>query len=537
MRLTRLVSLFLSLVLVLAFWSGSSQATSAQEEIEALKAQVQMLLKRIDELEKKQAQTEKTVETKAPTNWRAYWKNGFRIEYKDPKSNREYKFRFRTGIQLRYTYLDRDNDIMNSNENYSSFTMRRLRFFVDGTAPNKNWKYFVHVQLEPRSKVNTHDAFVQWQKYPFFRVQFGRMKIPAMSVEYWQSGFMQNGTDRTIFTDDSEGYWPYDGGPRKPSTSESTFSGLGTPTLKVGGHLLANGFPVGGMLLYRSQGVNINGMVDYKDKKQFLTYWVGVYNGRDTQGDRNTRSDDMLYCFRVAVNWLPGSDPRGPLGPGTFKGYFMQGDYGYNTTPALATLFSGFWTKDRWKKVYDPTLFDGSDNIMRSVTHDIENYGFDFAVLFRYRGFSADVEAAWEEFIQDPNGAWEETWDRFGFRLNLGYFLVPRKWEVTAKYAYLERIMDNDLANSLGSGLGLVKLDNGKWGIEDNMQEFRVGVNYYWHGFNQYITADIAVLYRNIDDVSASEISKLGLTGISPDDFDDDTETDWRFRVMYQHFF
>ncbi|NPA48498.1 MAG: hypothetical protein GXO20_00825, partial [Thermodesulfobacteria bacterium] len=66
------------------------------------------------------------------------------------------------------------------------------------------------------------------------------------------------------------------------------------------------------------------------------------------------------------------------------------------------------------------------------------------------------------------------------------------------------------------------------------MQEFRVGVNYYWHGFNQYITADIAVLYRNIDDVSASEAAKLGL---SPDMFDDDTETDWRLRVMYQHWF
>ncbi|HIE33348.1 MAG TPA: hypothetical protein EYP81_04805, partial [Thermodesulfobacteriaceae bacterium] len=185
-----------------------------QEEIEALKAQVRMLLKRIEELEKRQAQTEKAVESKAPVNWKAYWKNGFRIEYKNPEKNREYKFRFRTGIQLRYTYMVRDEDFSGGNENYSSFNMRRLRFFVDGTAPNKDWKYYVHVQLEPKSKVNVHDAFVIWQKYaPFFRVQFGRMKIPAMSMEYWQSGFKQNGTDRTIFTDDGEGYWPYSGTP------------------------------------------------------------------------------------------------------------------------------------------------------------------------------------------------------------------------------------------------------------------------------------------------------------------------------------
>ncbi len=533
-----LLSLFtLCSFLLVLFWSGPAKASSKDEEIQALKQQVQMLLKRIEELEKKQAQTEKAVEQKAPVNWRAYWKNGFRIEYKDPEKNREYKFRFRTGIQLRYTYLDRDDDIANSEENYSSFTMRRLRFFVDGTAPNKYWKYFVHVQLEPRSKVNVHDAIVQWQKYKEFRVMIGRIKIPAMSMEYWQSGFKQNGTDRTIFTDDSEVYWPYDGGPRKPSTSEKDFNGIGTPTLKVGGHLLANGFPVGGMLLYRSQGIQANGYLDLFNKKQFLVYWVGLYNGRDTQGDRNTRSDDMLYCFRVGINWLPGSDPRGPMGPGTFNNYFMQGDYGYNTKPALATIFSTFYTKDRWKYVYDPARFDGGNTpIEVKNVHDSENYGFDVALLFRYLGFSADLEFAWEEFQQDPNGAWEETWDRYGFRVNLGYFLVPRKWEITAKYAYLCRLDDNNLENSLASGLGLVKLDNGKWGVEDYMQEFRVGVNYYWHGFNQYITADVAVLYRNIDDVSASEIAKLGLS-LSPDQFDDDTQTDWRFRVMYQHWF
>jgi len=206
-------------------WTGAARAMSQEEEIRQLKAQVQMLLKRIEELEKRQAQTEKAVEKKAPVNWRAYWKNGFRIEYKNPEKNREYRFRFRTGIQLRYTYLSRDEDFSGGNENYSSFNMRRLRFFVDGTAPNRDWKYYVHVQLEPKSKVNVHDAFVIWKKYaPFFKVQFGRMKIPAMSMEYWQSGFKQNGTDRTIFTDDSENYWPY--------SAIKTYVDMDSPKLK-----------------------------------------------------------------------------------------------------------------------------------------------------------------------------------------------------------------------------------------------------------------------------------------------------------------
>ncbi len=531
--------------------AGSARALTQEEEIRQLKAQVQMLLKRIEELEKRQAQTEKAVEKKAPVNWRAYWKNGFRIEYKNPEKNREYRFRFRTGIQLRYTYMSRDEDFSGGNENYSSFTMRRLRFFVDGTAPNRDWKYYVHVQLEPKSKVNVHDAFVIWQKYaPFVKIQFGRMKIPAMSVEYWQSGFKQNGTDRTIFTDDSENYWPYSA--LKTHTDIDSTSKTGKPYLRVGGHLLANGFPRGGMLLYRSQGVDLNGALDLFGRKQFLAYWLGVYNGRDTQGNRNTRSDDHLYAFRLAFNLLPGSDPRGPLGPGTFNNYFMQGDYGYNTTPALALLLSGFWTKDR-PKTY--LYWDGSGSYKTAGgDHDIENYGFDLALLFRYKGFSADVEGAWEEFIQDPDKgnkytpgnyastlrADEETWDRLGFRVNLGYFLVPRKWEVTFKYAYLDRFTDDKLEDAVKCGLGILETDDGKYALEDYMQQFVLGVNYYFHGFNQYITADVSYLRIDTAKPSLGEINKvnreLGVS-IPTDQWSDQTQEDWRFRVMYQYWF
>ncbi|WP_068669081.1 DUF5320 domain-containing protein [Thermosulfurimonas dismutans] len=520
----QLLTVFIGVCFFLGLW-GKAWAMTEQEEIEALKAQVQMLLKRIEELERRQSRAEKAVESKVPANWKAYWKNGFRIEYKDPEKNREYRFRFRTGIQLRYTYMSRDEDFSGGNENYSSFNMRRLRFFVDGTAPNRDWKYYVHVQLEPKSKVNVHDAFVIWKRYaPFFKVQFGRMKIPAMSMEYWQSGFMQNGTDRTIFTDDSEGYWPYSG----------------TKKLKVGGHLLDNGFPIGGMLLYRSQGINVNGALDLFGKKQFLAYWFGWYNGRDTQGNRNTASDDHLYSWRVAFNILPGSDPRGPLGPGTFNNYFMQGDYGYNTRPALALVLSGFWTKDRRTTYY---AYNGT---AMSGAHDIENYGFDAALLFRYKGFSADVEWAWEEFIQDPDKGGdayslagtgihdEETWDRWGVRVNLGYFLVPRKWEMTFKYAYLVRLDDNTPLDSRKSGLGLVKFDDGDLGVEDYLQQFVLGVNYYLHGFNQYITFDISLLQLHADDASDSEAKAIGKRAA---DFDSGTQEDWRFRVMYQYLF
>ena len=529
-----------------------------EEEIRQLKAQVQMLLKRIEELERRQAQRERALKERSSEHWRAYWKNGFRIEYQNPERHQEYRFRFRTGIQLRYTYLSRDEDFSGGNENYSSFNMRRLRFFVDGTAPNRDWKYYVHVQLEPKSKVNVHDAWVIWGKFaPFFRIQFGRMKIPAMSVEYWQSGFKQNGTDRTIFTDDSENYWPYSA--IKTYTDINNPSKTGKPYLRTGGQLLANGFPRGGLLLYRSQGISVNGALDLFGKKQFLAYWFGWYNGRDTQGYRHTRSDDHLYSFRLAFNLLPGSDPRGPLAPGTFNNYTLQGDYGYNTRPALALIFSGFWAKDRPRKYL--YLWGNGHELSYKLaggTHDVENYGFDVALLFRYKGFSADVEGAWEEFIQDPDKgdryvagnyastlqADEETWDRWGFRLNLGYFLIPRKWEVTFKYAYLERITDDKLEDAAKCGLGILETDDGKYALEDYLQQFVLGINYYFQGFNQYLTADISYLRIDTEKPGLGDIQRLNrelfgssTRGLPLDRWSDRTEEDWRFRVMYQYWF
>ena len=154
---------------------------------------------------------------------------------------------------------------------------------------------------------------------------------------------------------------------------------------------------------------------------------------------------------------------------------------------------------------------------------------------------------AWEEFIQDPDKGGkaynlvnptgthdEETWDRWGLRVNLGYFLVPRKWEVTFKYAYLVRLDDNTPLDSRKSGLGLVKFDDGKLGVEDYLQQFVLGVNYYLHGFNQYITCDISLLQLHADDASPSEAAAIGK---SASDFDSGTQDDWRFRVMYQHWF
>ena len=516
-------------------------------EIELLKEQIKILQERLYRIEEKQNEAaklreriglveKKQEEIAGAPKMKAYWKDGFRIEYKDQAKNREYKFRFRTGIQFRYTYVDTDDNIhyngsptgknVDHTENYSSFNMRRLRFYIDGTAPTPDWKYYVHVQLEPQGSVNVHDAFIQWQKYKKYKLTFGRMKIPAYGLEYWQSGFGQNGTDRTIFSGDSE----FD----KDFLGNRTYDFPGSNArFRVGNHRQSNGFPTGGFLLYRSQGISLNGSFDLPGKKDFFVYWLGVYNGRDTRGTSND-DDQMLYSLRLGINFLSGSDPKGPMGPNAFKNYTAQGDYGYNRKPLAAFVTSAFWDQDKTKTYYTVSG-DSLKGFMATISdsHDIENYGFTGTLLFRYSGFSTDMEYAWEEFIQ--NGAYEESWRRWGVRLNVGYFIVKEKWELVAKSAYVQRIDSNDLEDSIMSGLGLVKLDDG-FVVEDNLQQYIVGVNYYLNGFNQYATADLCWYRREFEKVNSRDAIALGL---NPADFDcnPDDQNETRFRLMYQFIF
>ena len=535
----------MSIFLTICFWLPEIKASDVN--IKDLKEQIIILQERLDNLEKKQKETEKLhkrfqiaekkqIKAEQKPRINAYWKNGLRLEYQDPENKRAYKFRLRTGLQFRYTYVDTDDDIQfngsgtgkdaDHTENYNSFNLRRLRFYVDGSAPTQAWKYYVHLQLEPQGAVNVHDAFIQWQRFKEFRVQFGRMKIPAGGIEYWQSGFGQNGTDRTIFTGDSE----YD----KDLFGNRTYDFPGSNArLRVGNQRQKNGFSTGGLTLYRSQGFNLNGYLDLFGQRDFLTYWMGIYNGRDTRGFNNS-DDQMLYTLRFGINFREGSDPQGPMGPGAFNNYSAQGDYGYNTKPLAAFIASAFLDHDK-TKIYYAVSNDPAKGFMGTLSdmHDIENYGFSGAFLYRYLGFSSDLEYSWEEFVQ--NGSDQETWRRWGVRLNLGYFLVPKKWELVSKFACLRRLDGNNLENSLKSGLGLVNLKKG-FVVEDSLQQYIVGINYYLHGFNQYLATDFGWYHREFDKVKPEKANEFGL---NPAAFslNGDDQDEIRFRIMYQHLF
>jgi len=402
---------------------------------------------------------------------------------------------------------EKGNTIGYSSEDWSNFMMRRARLYVDGNAPNTEWEYLLHIQLEPKGSVNLHDAYVTWQKFDEFRVQAGRMKIPY-GLEFWQSGFELNGVERTIFSGETD----IEGKAKDifGNTIEPSWPG-GESAFPVSSHTTKGTlFPVGGLLIYRSQGLNFNGDINGLGQKGLFQYWAGIFNGRDTQGASNPTSD-MLYVMRMALN---------PLGK--FK-ITQQGDLDYTTSPKICFLISGYTYKDRATKyinVNPATL--ATTNMYHD--YDIEDIGLNGAMLFRYKGFSMDAEYGWETFGQNDSFAGHEDWDRQGYRLNLGYFLIKHKLEIVAKHGYIERICDSSPIDALKTGFGLTEFQDGRLAYEDNLQDYIFGINYYFKKHNLKISADYSYLVNN-------------LKSVHPELYNIKDQTGNRFRTMLQFIF
>lgn len=446
-------------------------AGDTSTEIEQLKGEVHRLLKRIEELEKKQTATEaKAVEIENKGMQTGYDK-GFYIKTRDGN------FLLKTNVflQFRYTDLFFDRTVNANNEDWSNFFVRRARVIFSGNAPDKDWTYFFHLQLEPTSSVNLHDAYVTWKRYPSAQVQFGRAKLPY-GLHFWQSGSQLNGVERSIFSGETD----VDG------KSDTRKWPGGNANFPVSDEDSVTRYPIGGFNLFRSQGVQLQGDIDLFGRGGFLQYWTGVYNGRNTKGNANMDSNH-LWAGRISIN---------PFGK---YNLLQQGDLDYSPTPIICFLVSGVQYTDRLNKYRDTTDADkdGYGDEQTTNYYDIEGTGYNLAALLRYRGFSMDAEYGYDRLEQKRPGG--HTWDRFGYRFDMGYFLVPRKFEIVARYAYVERLNENTMEKSLASGLGLISINGGtNNAIEDNLKEHTVGLNYYFFNHNLKFSVDYSYLTRDL---------------------------------------
>lgn len=417
---------------------------------------------------------------------------GFRFTTDDGR----FSLRIMGAVQFRYDFVKYDHEVSGNDVNYSNFFMRRARVWFDGNAYNTKFTYLLHIQLEPASAVNLHDAWVNYAIKPMFQVGAGRNKI-GYGLEFLNSGFGNNMIERSILSGETDinaggGFSKYPGG--------------GTQSFATSGEQANTGFPVGGFNLFRSQGVQVSGRNG--DKGQVFEYQVGLWNGRDTKGlsnpdDKHLVSGRVGYYPRGWINWLFAGDVADTK---TFQVGFIGSAY---NDKSLHTLNAAGGAVPR---------YEASDT------------GYNVAAMIRYRGFSTDAEFDHESYSIDDATAAATDFARQGWRIQSGYFIKPRVVEIVGRYAAVQRLKDPTVAQVVASGLGYAKILNSSGvftnAAEHEIKEMTIGLSWYLSGAasQHKIMVDYSHLVRDF----SGFVSGTTLAGTVPDQKDD------RVRVMVQ---
>lgn len=428
---------------------------------------------------------EEATEEKAPNSILAKYDKGFRFATKD----NAYALRINGGIQVRYTYVDYDHAIRFNQEDYSNFFVRRARLYFSGHVGSPKFAYLVHVQLEPNQGINANDLWVEYRFSDWFQLGAGRNKI-SYGLEMLNSGSALGLVERSVMygeTDIDLGN-ASEPGPRYP--------GGGTNRFGLSSSSYFTGFATGGLNLYRSQGIQLQGRKGSATNSTF-EYQLGIWQGRSTTSLANSDSDHLI-SLRVGYH------------PWGFVDWKVVGDVEGSEHFKLGVLGS----------------------VYSNRSDDPEKYkegGYNIAAMARWRGWSVDFEWARESFDYEDSA---EPFDREGWRLSLGWFVVPAKWEIRARVAQNERLKNPTYETAIASGLMTPEVWDGEdWAtaLEATISEVTLGASVRFPGWRNKLVVDLSRLTREfaadpdaVIDGEAAPIAK------APD------QVDYRIRTMVQ---
>jgi len=397
------------------------------------------------------AAAEEGSEEKAPNSILAKYDKGFRFTTRDGR----YALRINGLLQARYTYVDYDPEILYNQEDYSNLYLRRARLFFSGHAGGTRLTYLFHVQLEPNQGLNANDLWVEYEFTDLLRVGIGRNKI-SYGLEMLNSGSALGMVERSLMYGETDIDVGSDSapGPRYPGGGTQRF-GLSW--------IAPNGFATGGLNLYRSQGLQLRGEQGAENRPSF-EYQLGIWQGRGTNSAANL-GNDHLVSLRVGYH---------PFGWIDWK---VVGDVDFTERIKLAVIGSLYRdTTDQ------PVAFDES--------------GCNLALLARWRGWSVDVEWAAESFdYREPRA----TYERDGWRASLGWFVVPKKWELRTRYAEIQRLNDPTYRRAVDSQLGAPQVwDGSDWmpALEAKISEISVAASVFVLEWRNRLIVDVSQLRR-----------------------------------------
>ena len=415
---------------------------------------------------------------------RVFYDKGFRLGSTDDA----FSLRINGLLQVRYTYVDYDPAIRYNQENYSNFYVRRARLYFTGHAGSPRFTYFIHVQLEPSQGLKANDLWVEYRFSDLLRLGAGRNKI-SYGLEFMNSGSALGMVERSLMYGETD----IDVGPA--TEPGPRYPGGGTHRFGLSWHA-DTGFATGGMTLYRSQGVQLQGRRG-SDSKPTFEYQVGLWQGRSTSSLSNG-GDNHLVAARAGYH------------PWGFVDWRVVGDVEETQRFKLAVLGS----------VYSNS---------RQLPYAFDEGGYNLAFISRYRGWSMALEWGTESYDFD---VFDDDFERAGWRVAVGWYVVPRKLEVRARHAEITRLKDPTYRKAVDSGLGIPEVWDGEdWApaLEATISETSAAVSYSLPGWRNRVAIDVSRLERQfaadpdaVIDGVATPIAK------APD------QVDYRIRAMVQ---
>lgn len=161
--------------------------------------------------------------------------------------------------------------------------------------------------------------------------------------------------------------------------------------------LVARGTDVSGNQVGRDIGIQLGGTLIQQENRSLLDYRFGIFNG----GGINTadKNDNKDFAARLVVHPIAGLD----LGASLYNGkrFIPEQTSGTVTTPA------------------------------RNVDRD--RYGFE--LVYKYQNLNLEGE-----YIHGT----DDNIDREGYYLKAGYYFVPKKFQLVAKYDFYDPNLDVD---------------------------------------------------------------------------------------------
>ncbi|GJL65332.1 MAG: hypothetical protein NPIRA05_03030 [Nitrospirales bacterium] len=394
---------------------------------------------RIQASEEKNAEEKMKKQKDNPSVIAGWDKKGFTFSTVDGLFKTAIQWRF----QGRFTYPDRgDEDSVTdfSDNDESSFELRRVRMKVGGHGYRPWLKYYFEVDWQPTrssgddqndSATRLLDWRIMFEKYQWMQLQIGQWKINYNRERVDSSG-KQQFVERSIVN-------------RKFTIDRQV-------GVMLHGHLAPG-------TLFDSR------------------YYAGVFTGSG-RGEAND-DDQMMYMGRFQWNFL-GRDLK-----------WEQSDTQYHEKPAGSLAFAGYTTTGkctRWSSGGCGSL--GTNNSLGlGFTSDSNAADGQFRVeglveefAFKWAGLSIQHEYHWKQ-VKDSGGGiggvGNSKTNLMGSYAQVGYFphyiipIIPKPLEFAFRYAFVDPNVS-------------VK--------DDKLQEFTIATNWFFAGHRNKITMDVSHL-------------------------------------------